>query len=65
MHTLTMKIEEVPVDEVIKRVESELYKYVMELSRFNQSEAAKELKVSRGTLRTKLNIYYPGKYFKN
>lgn len=36
--------------------------YVHKLSRFNQSKTAKALGISRGSLRMKLEQYFPGQY---
>jgi len=43
---------------LLEVVESALYKAVMYYTKGNQSEAAKVLGVSRGTLRTKLKTYF-------
>ena len=43
---------------VIEEVEAPLFRTVMELTRYNQSKAARVLGVSRGTLRTKLKRYF-------
>ncbi len=43
---------------VLEEVESALYEAVMIFTRGNQSQAAKVLGVSRGTLRTKLKTYF-------
>lgn len=43
---------------VIEEVEGPLFRSVMELTRYNQSKAARVLGVSRGTLRTKLKHYF-------
>ncbi len=39
---------------IIEEVEAPLFRTVMEMTRYNQSRAARVLGVSRGTLRTKL-----------
>ncbi len=43
---------------VISLVEIPLYRAAMESTRYNQSEAARVLGVSRGTLRKKLKTYF-------
>tara|TARA_B110000879_G_C10670813_1_gene317895 strand:- start:138 stop:425 length:288 start_codon:yes stop_codon:yes gene_type:complete len=43
---------------VMEEVEAPLFRSVMELTRYNQSKAARVLGVSRGTLRTKLKYYF-------
>ena len=43
---------------IIEEVEAPLFRSVMELTRYNQSKAARVLGVSRGTLRTKLKYYF-------
>lgn len=59
---INISLVEVPLEEALAKVEAEVYKFAMEAAKFNQSKAAKLLKVSRGTLRTKLNTYHPGVY---
>lgn len=43
---------------VMEEIEGPLFRTVMELTRYNQSKAARVLGVSRGTLRTKLKRYF-------
>lgn len=43
---------------IIEEIEAPLFRTVMELTRYNQSRAARVLGVSRGTLRTKLKRYF-------
>ena len=43
---------------VLEEVEAPLFRTVMEMTRYNQSKAARVLGVSRGTLRTKLKHYF-------
>lgn len=43
---------------ILEEVEGPLFRSVMELTRYNQSKAARVLGVSRGTLRTKLKHYF-------
>lgn len=43
---------------ILEEVEAPLFRSVMELTRYNQSKAARVLGVSRGTLRTKLKHYF-------
>ncbi len=45
-------------DKVLAITEAPLLRTVMELTRYNQSRAARVLGVSRGTLRTKLKQYF-------
>lgn len=47
---------------IVEEVEAPLFRTVMELTRYNQSKAARVLGVSRGTLRTKLKLYFDDKY---
>lgn len=59
---VNISLAEVPLDEALARVEAQLYKHAMEVAKFNQSKAARLLKVSRGTLRVKLKEHHPGVY---
>jgi Fis family transcriptional regulator, factor for inversion stimulation protein len=43
---------------IVEEVEAPLFRTVMEMTRYNQSRAARVLGVSRGTLRTKLKRYF-------
>lgn len=47
---------------LIKALDKQVLKEVMELCRFNQSQAARVLGLSRGTLRTKLKNLFDDKY---
>ncbi|MCX7114989.1 MAG: Fis family transcriptional regulator [Gammaproteobacteria bacterium] len=47
---------------VLEEVEVPLFKAVMEHCKYNQSRAAHMLGISRGTLRTKLRLYFDDKY---
>ncbi|MFY7698380.1 MAG: helix-turn-helix domain-containing protein [Legionella sp.] len=47
---------------VLEEVEMPLFKAVMEHCKYNQSRAASLLGISRGTLRTKLRLYFDDKY---
>ena len=47
---------------IVEEVESPLIRSVMELTRYNQSKAARVLGVSRGTLRTKLKHYFDDEF---
>lgn len=47
---------------VIQEVEAPLFRTVMEMTRYNQSKAARVLGVSRGTLRTKLKLYFDDEF---
>ncbi len=47
---------------IVEAVEAPLFRTVMELTRYNQSKAARVLGVSRGTLRTKLKRYFDDEF---
>lgn len=47
---------------VLEEIETPLFKAVMEHCKYNQSRAAQILGISRGTLRTKLRLYFDDKY---
>lgn len=47
---------------IIEEVEAPLFRTVMELTRYNQSKAARVLGLSRGTLRTKLKRYFDDEF---
>lgn len=47
---------------VLEEIEAPLFRTVMEMTRYNQSKAAKVLGVSRGTLRTKLKRYFDDEF---
>ena len=47
---------------ILEVVEAPLFRTVMELTRYNQSKAARVLGVSRGTLRTKLKRYFDDEF---
>ena len=47
---------------IVEEVEAPLFRTVMELTRYNQSKAARVLGVSRGTLRTKLKQYFDDEF---
>lgn len=47
---------------IIEIVEAPLFRTVMEMTRYNQSKAARVLGVSRGTLRTKLKRYFDDEF---
>lgn len=47
---------------LIEEVEGPLFRTVMELTRYNQSKAARVLGISRGTLRTKLKRYFDDEF---
>lgn len=47
---------------IMEEVEAPLFRSVMELTRYNQSKAARVLGVSRGTLRTKLKYYFDDEF---
>lgn len=47
---------------VIEEIEAPLFRSVMEMTRYNQSKAARVLGVSRGTLRTKLKRYFDDEF---
>jgi Fis family transcriptional regulator, factor for inversion stimulation protein len=47
---------------ILEEIEAPLFRAVMELTRYNQSKAARVLGVSRGTLRTKLKYYFDDEF---
>lgn len=47
---------------ILEQVEAPLFRTVMEMTRYNQSKAARVLGVSRGTLRTKLKRYFDDEF---
>lgn len=47
---------------ILEEIEAPLFRTVMELTRYNQSKAARVLGVSRGTLRTKLKHYFDDEF---
>lgn len=47
---------------IIEIIEAPLFRTVMEMTRYNQSKAARVLGVSRGTLRTKLKRYFDDEF---
>lgn len=47
---------------VLEEIEIPLFRAVMEYCKYNQSRAAVMLGISRGTLRTKLRLYFDDKY---
>jgi Fis family transcriptional regulator len=47
---------------IMEEVEAPLFRTVMEMTRYNQSKAARVLGVSRGTLRTKLKHYFDDEF---
>lgn len=47
---------------IVEEIEAPLFRSVMELTRYNQSKAARVLGVSRGTLRTKLKHYFDDEF---
>jgi len=47
---------------ILEIVEAPLFRTVMEMTRYNQSKAARVLGVSRGTLRTKLKLYFDDEF---
>lgn len=47
---------------ILEEVEAPLFRTVMEMTRYNQSKAARVLGVSRGTLRTKLKRYFDDEF---
>ena len=47
---------------VLEEIEGPLFRTVMEMTRYNQSKAARVLGVSRGTLRTKLKHYFDDEF---
>jgi len=59
---VTLALTDVPLKEALERAEKELFLFAMKSARYNQSKAAALIGVSRQTLRTKLDKYYPGEY---
>lgn len=49
-------------EKIIEIIEAPLFRTVMEMTRYNQSKAARVLGVSRGTLRTKLKRYFDDEF---
>ena len=49
---------------VMEAIEPALFKEVLKFSRYNQSEAARCLGLSRGTLRTRLKAYFGETYIR-
>ncbi len=47
---------------IIEEIESPLFRTVMEMTRYNQSKAARVLGVSRGTLRKKIKRYFDDEF---
>lgn len=47
---------------ILELIEVPLFRTVMEMTRYNQSKAARVLGVSRGTLRTKLKRYFDDEF---
>jgi len=47
---------------IVEEIEGALFRSVMELTRYNQSKAARVLGISRGTLRTKLKYYFDDEF---
>ena len=47
---------------IVEEIEAPLFRTVMELTRYNQSKAARVFGVSRGTLRTKLKRYFDDEF---
>lgn len=47
---------------IMEEVEAPLFRTVMELTRYNQSKAARVMGLSRGTLRTKLKRYFDDEF---
>ena len=47
---------------IVEKIEEPLFRTVMEMTRYNQSKAARVLGVSRGTLRTKLKRYFDDEF---
>lgn len=49
----------------IEELERHWIEYYMKQFKYNQSRTAKEMGISRGTLRTKLYKYFGNEYFRN
>lgn len=50
------------VSEGLERLEKAYIEHVFKSAKYNQSETARLLAVSRGTLRTKLRLYFGDEY---
>lgn len=59
---VNLNATDVDLKNVLELVEKEVYKQAMEMCKYNQSKAAKELGVSRNTFRTKLKQHFPNVY---
>ena len=63
LNTMNMKDSNLNLYQlVVEEVEAPLFRTVMEMTRYNQSKAARVLGVSRGTLRTKLKRYFDDEF---
>jgi Fis family transcriptional regulator, factor for inversion stimulation protein len=63
LNTMNMKDSNLNLYQLlVEEVEAPLFRTVMEMTRYNQSKAARVLGVSRGTLRTKLKRYFDDEF---
>lgn len=59
-----MNIIGLPLDKAHRAVDKEFIEYAYAECRYNQSELARQLNLSRGKVRTLLKNYYGTKYIK-
>lgn len=59
MLKVNISLEEVPLNEVLSKVEAQVYKYAIEHCRYNASKAGRLLGVSRATVKSKLRLHFP------
>jgi Fis family transcriptional regulator, factor for inversion stimulation protein len=63
LHTMNLKDGNLNLYQlIVEEIEAPLFRTVMEMTRYNQSKAARVLGVSRGTLRTKLKRYFDDEF---
>lgn len=60
--TRSVIIDEETANTAFDRIDAQLTEYMYLRAQHNQVRTAKLLGISRGTLRSKLNKYFPGKY---
>jgi DNA-binding protein Fis len=61
--TINLNLNEIPLADALARTEQQIYKFAIEHAKFNQSKAALLIGVSRGTMRYKLQEFFPGVYY--
>lgn len=63
MYTKIIEVNVLQLDtSTLAAAEASVLEAAIKSTRFNQLKAAKLLGISRGSLRTKLNQYFPGQY---